>query len=226
MARVTQAHLDARRQEIIAAATACFVRSGFHQATMQDICREAGLSAGAVYRYFHSKDEIIEACCEEGLQRSLDLIAGHEEQRDGLTASHGLVDAFFGELKQAEPLCSYALDIDLWAEATRNPRVRSVVQRMFSSLRERLAALYAEAQASGEIASNLDPEALARAAISLFEGLVLQMMLEPELEIGPYVAVVKAMLVDSLWQGAAGTINRSSQPSPSAEGDASNDLRR
>jgi len=59
--KVSEEHADARRQQIIDAAYRCFARKGFHQATMRDIYEEAGLSPGAVYHYFDSKDEIIRA---------------------------------------------------------------------------------------------------------------------------------------------------------------------
>jgi AcrR family transcriptional regulator len=39
--------------------------AGFHATSMQDLLREANLSAGAVYRYFKSKDEIIAAIGED-----------------------------------------------------------------------------------------------------------------------------------------------------------------
>src|SRR5258705_3639794 len=57
--RVSEAHLAARRQQILDAARTCFLRNGFHQTSMQDVIREAGLSVGAVYRYFPSKNELI-----------------------------------------------------------------------------------------------------------------------------------------------------------------------
>src|SRR5690606_3122603 len=47
------------------AAIVCFRRRGFHQASMQEICAEAGISAGALYRYFGSKADIIGAIAEE-----------------------------------------------------------------------------------------------------------------------------------------------------------------
>ncbi|WP_433478044.1 TetR/AcrR family transcriptional regulator [Spirillospora sp. CA-142024] len=61
MPRVSEEHLERRRRQIIDAARACFIRKGIHDTSMQDIFAEAGLSAGAVYRYFKSKNEIIEA---------------------------------------------------------------------------------------------------------------------------------------------------------------------
>src|ERR1051325_11463629 len=53
-----------RRDEILSAAQRCFVRSGFHQTSMQEICAEAGMSAGNLYRYFPSKESIIAGIAE------------------------------------------------------------------------------------------------------------------------------------------------------------------
>jgi AcrR family transcriptional regulator len=61
MARVTQAHLDARREDILDAARSLFLNRGFNAVTMQDIADEAGISAGAIYRYYASKDELARA---------------------------------------------------------------------------------------------------------------------------------------------------------------------
>ena len=61
MPKVTEAHLEARRSQILDAAWTCFARKGYHQATMQDICQESGLSPGAIYRYFESKEAILKA---------------------------------------------------------------------------------------------------------------------------------------------------------------------
>lgn len=67
MARVTQEHLDARRRQILDGAALCFARNGFHATSMQDVLKEVDLSAGAVYRYFSGKDELISAIVTEVL---------------------------------------------------------------------------------------------------------------------------------------------------------------
>ncbi|MEJ0022097.1 MAG: helix-turn-helix domain-containing protein [Alphaproteobacteria bacterium] len=62
MARVADPDLTERRKrQIMEAALACFRRKGFHQSSMQEICAEAHLSSGAIYRYFPSKTDIIAA---------------------------------------------------------------------------------------------------------------------------------------------------------------------
>ncbi|WP_369028857.1 TetR/AcrR family transcriptional regulator, partial [Nocardia farcinica] len=61
MPRVSEEHLERRRQQILVAAQRCFSRKGFYNTSMQDVFAESGLSAGAVYRYFKSKDELVAA---------------------------------------------------------------------------------------------------------------------------------------------------------------------
>src|SRR3990172_1227249 len=98
MPKVTEAHLEARRQQILDAAAGCFTQKGFHHSTMHDICQMAELSPGAVYRYFTSKEEIIAAMLRERKSTSAALIraiSGREETHEIL---NDLADSFFGSL--------------------------------------------------------------------------------------------------------------------------------
>ena len=72
MPRVSEEHVTARREQILEAARACFRRNGLHNTSMQDRIHEAGLSVGAVYRYFKSKDEIINAIASTVVGTSAD----------------------------------------------------------------------------------------------------------------------------------------------------------
>src|SRR3954451_13259143 len=76
--RVSEEPLIARREQILAAARTCFLSQGLHNTSMQDLIQEAGLSVGAVYRYFKSKNEIINAIATTvagGLQRHIEAVA-------------------------------------------------------------------------------------------------------------------------------------------------------
>src|SRR5512144_3317918 len=64
-----------RRAEILAAAQRCFVRAGFHGASMQDICAEAGMSPGNLYRYFPSKEAIIAGIAERSRAEAAESFA-------------------------------------------------------------------------------------------------------------------------------------------------------
>jgi AcrR family transcriptional regulator len=66
MARVSDAHLEARRQSIMLAACDVFSRKGVEAATMAEIATRAGISPGAIYRYFPGKEELARCCMDEG----------------------------------------------------------------------------------------------------------------------------------------------------------------
>ncbi len=94
MPKVTEEYLDTRRQQIMAAAYRCFAKKGFHQATMRDIYAEAGLSAGAIYHYFRSKEEIIEASFIFDYQRGLPIFQKAAEDPNPLVAISELLSFF------------------------------------------------------------------------------------------------------------------------------------
>src|SRR3954471_22469265 len=87
MPRVSQEHEQEVRARIVRAALEVFADRGFHRATMQDIVRASGLSVGAIYTYFKSKDELILAGCDlitdqemTELGRRLTLAEGFRER--------------------------------------------------------------------------------------------------------------------------------------------------
>lgn len=199
MPKVTVAHLEARRQQIMDAAATCFAHKGFHRTTMHDICQVAELSPGAVYRYFSSKDEIIEAMQEQGRQHSAAIIeAVTTERKNTLDVLEGVVDVFFSKLEDTRDC---AVHIELWAEAMTNPRVREVIVRFHDAVRNAFVTkIVQEAQERGEINARLDPDAVARVMVSFFDGLVLQKTLDPEVDVWKYVAVMKSMMNGTFWQ--------------------------
>ena len=200
MPKVSQAHLDARRQQILEAAIACFAREGFYRATMQDIVRESGLSPGAIYSYFKSKEEIIEAIADERHLRERALIAAAREQGSAASMLRDLAQGFFGALDDAEGRAQRRINIQIWAEALRNPQLHAIVRAGVDEPRVMLAEMVAAAQERGELPAHLAPDALARVMIALFQGFILQQAWDDEADVASYVAVIEAMLTALLKQ--------------------------
>jgi TetR/AcrR family transcriptional regulator, transcriptional repressor of aconitase len=200
MPKVSEAHLEARRRQIIEAAIKSFSREGFHRATMQDIVREAGLSPGAIYRYFSSKEEIIEAIADERHAREQALIAATRDEADIEQGLRELAYAFFGSLADPDERRRRRLGIQIWAEALRNPRMLRIVRRGVDEPRALFASVVREAQDRGEFPKSLDPDGVARLVLSLFFGFVLQQAWDPRANLDAYLEVIEAGLNGLLLQ--------------------------
>jgi AcrR family transcriptional regulator len=200
---VSAAHRAARRQQILDAARTCFARAGFQRTSIPDIYREAGLSAGALYTYFKSREELIEALGEASPRRTRALRA--LATLDGAWADviDRLAATLLTALTDPDRPNEFRVDIELWAESLANPRLRRIVRRFPDELRERLGAVVRRAQARGELLADLDAAAVARVLLATVEGLLLQRALDPDMDLEAYVAALAAMLT-----GLAGSTAR------------------
>jgi TetR/AcrR family transcriptional regulator, transcriptional repressor of aconitase len=195
MPKVSQEHSDAQREAILNAAIRCFSREGFHRATMRDVVRESGVSAGALYVYFKSKDELIEAIAESRHLRERQWITSALDKSDLAASLRALLRAFGRALIDPDEREERRLSVQLWAEALRSQRVRESVLAGVDGPGELLTRLLKAAQKRGEFPRSLDCQAASRVLIALFQGVVLQMAWDPNLSITPYVKVVEAMLL-------------------------------
>jgi AcrR family transcriptional regulator len=84
--KVSEEHLEGRRHQMTEEALAWSSRQGFYRPTMQDDVRESGLSAGAVYRYFESKESIVAALAEEHHRSEAAALAGAHTAADATEA--------------------------------------------------------------------------------------------------------------------------------------------
>jgi TetR/AcrR family transcriptional regulator, transcriptional repressor of aconitase len=194
MPKVTEKYIDNRRQQIIDAAYRCFARKGFHQTTMREIYAEAGLSPGAIYHYFESKDDIIEASFIFDHQRSLPVLERAIDDPDPMVAIDQLIDFFYAGLESAAALGANRVNIQGWGEALINPRLLSPLRASLFDFRDRLSRLVRRGQDAEKIDTDIDPEAAGEIVLSTYLGLYLQKAIIPDLDVERYKAVVMALL--------------------------------
>jgi AcrR family transcriptional regulator len=202
MPRVSAAYLEERRAHVLAAAARCFARQGFHRATMQDVVRETGLSPGALYRYFPSKEALVAAIAEErhAGERAALAAASREDVADAVRA---VARAYLGPLARRDEREWRRVTVQLWGEALRNPAVLRVVRSGLDGPLRALAALFRRAQREGRLPEDVDAGALARVAAAVFQGLVLQLAWQPSLDLEPCV-VAALRLLDGLATSSRG----------------------
>src|SRR5215469_3916754 len=125
MPKVTPQYRDARRDQILSAARRCFLRDGFHATSMQDLFAEAGLSSGAVYGYFASKDDVIIAIAEENVREVVAMIHDAASGEPGRPIGAVMADIItVVRAKDAEDGLA-RLALLAWSEALRNPALAS-----------------------------------------------------------------------------------------------------
>jgi AcrR family transcriptional regulator len=167
--------MTARREQILAAARTCFLRNGLHTTSMQDLIREAGLSVGAVYRYFKSKNEIINAIAGNvagGVTRRLDDIA-----RSDLPLPQAMDRVLEVIDEQLAPDGNFPLALQVWAEATLDPAIGVIVRDRYLDIRAVFRTMAVGAAERGELAPGADPDAVAAALFGMVPGYALQRLL-------------------------------------------------
>jgi AcrR family transcriptional regulator len=193
MPKVSEEHLDARKQQIIDAAYRCFARKGLHQTTMREIYAEAGLSAGAVYHYFQSKEDIILASFVFDYQRGLPVFEQAADRSNPLAAIDHLLDFFYAGLESAAELGADRVNIQGWGEALVNPRLFVPLKESLQGFRDQLERLVRRGLEAGVIEPDIDPAAVSEVVLSSYLGLYLQKAFLPDLNVGRYKNAVKAL---------------------------------
>ncbi len=161
---------------------------------MQDIVQQAQLSPGAIYLYFSSKDAIIAALADERHAREQTLFAKASQCDSIQAALELLAREFVGRLQSPEERSSRRVGIQVWAEALSNDQILSLMRRGVDEPRRLLAGMVRSAQGRGEVAANLEPEAIAGMLIALFHGLVLQQAWDEQLDLESHIAALRAIL--------------------------------
>ncbi len=168
-----------RRKQILDAAEKVFIQRGFNKARMDDIVAESGLSKGALYWYFKSKDEIILALMDRvfsgEMQAEQELISTEGDARQQLEA---FFDAAFDDVRRFEERMS--LGYEFFSLAARTEEVRDAIRGYYRRYQATLSYIIQQGIDSGEFIS-IDPDDAATAVISIVEGMALMWFIDPEL---------------------------------------------
>jgi TetR/AcrR family transcriptional regulator, repressor for uid operon len=167
-----------RRAEILSAAQRCFVRSGFHGASMQEICAEAGMSPGNLYRYFPSKEALIAGIAE----RDRAEVAHQFENAD---LSHGLfsvLGAMAHHHFANRPTEQVLLCTEVMAEARRDPEIARICRSFDAEVKQWLLDLFRAAAERGDIPDDIDLEGVTTMLMIIADGVWWRRALDPEFD--------------------------------------------
>ena len=169
MPKVSQAHLDARRAEILEGARRAFARYGYDGATVARLEEEIGLSRGAIFHYFDGKLDLFAS-----------LANADNARYQNVLAEQGL-DALVGAIADADRNWLKVL-IETEVKLLNDPEFR---ERVTSTPQERQAVLdvFAKGQANGELRSDIGAADLARFTAIVINGLALAISADTPIDV-------------------------------------------
>jgi AcrR family transcriptional regulator len=194
MTRVSQEHLDARRQQILDAARRCFIRSGFHATSMQEVLAEAGLSSGAVYRYFKGKDAIITAITAQALQ---DIEAAFDRQGAApLPPLEQIVDLVLepGKPPLDDTPESAQLLLQVWSETVRSASLAERYREVLERAEQIFSRFVEQYQQQGLVPADVPATHVARVLIGFVHGFMVQRALDDRVDAAMFRSGLRALL--------------------------------
>jgi len=175
-----QARCEIRKNQLLDAAATCFGANGFHGASIAQISKAAGMSAGHIYHYFENKEAIIAAIVERDLDRLLGLNAEISSAINPLQAFLDQVDL---ELQKMFEHGIVALKLEIVAEASRNAHIARIVQvadrRCLSSLSETVRLIR---RSCGHDDDEVRIAGLTELLAAMFEGLMIRSIRNPDFD--------------------------------------------
>jgi AcrR family transcriptional regulator len=165
----------ARREHILDAAERCFARAGFHRTTMQDICKEAAVSPGALYVYFDSKEALIAGICERDRAEFAERLAALSETPDFLKALRELGEHYFVH----DPAHKRLMCIEIGLESTRNPRVGEIYRGVDDFINASFEKLFQRMKGEGRIAPDLEIPVVAQLFSIIADGMFWRRAVDP-----------------------------------------------
>ncbi len=175
--KVTEEYKQTIREKILQSAEALFANKGYHETSMDDIVKESGLSKGAIYGYFESKQELFLALSDRRLASILGKIQSIFSPEDStIKKIDKAVEITFGpRIESSEEASREAcrMNLELWVEA---PRIESLQHRLdsrYESVHKFVADIVDEGIKKGEFRQDIDSNALASILLATIDGLSL-----------------------------------------------------
>lgn len=194
MAKLSPETLRERSDHILDAAERCFARAGFHRTTMQDICREAEVSPGAVYLYFSNKEALIAGISERERKEFADRFAQIAGAPDFMAALATLGRQFAVE----DPPHRRILCIEIGLEATRNPRIGEIQRTVDDFIQGCFRDLFRKLANEGRIAPTHDVDVVVDAFMTIADGMLWRRAVDPkfnaDVSFPPLLDAVAALL--------------------------------
>jgi len=178
MPKVVPEYKEKARERIIEQALKSFSERGYYRTRMADIAGDLGVSKGAIYQYFESKEQLFIEAIEHHGERRGRVLRGFLDSGSLRAISTG---EFFDEMLELR-LSSIPLGVDLLRETDRNKALRKMLVDVAEGWGRGLVELIDEMKGRGEVRADIDSTSLSRGILALRDGLYSHLMMGAEKE--------------------------------------------
>ena len=187
------AHARRQRERILDAAEHCFIASGFHAASMADVARTAGVSAGLIYRYFDGKSAIVRSIIARHLETEGVSTLQRMQSSDDVCSC--ILEVFDRWQRGDDPKMTAGLFLELSAECTRDPGIARAVRDSDEVYAERITSTVQRiARAKGVKLTAAAARGRAVLLLGLVEGLATRVVRNPELRRNAFEPALRQVL--------------------------------
>ncbi|MCC6497057.1 MAG: TetR/AcrR family transcriptional regulator [Propionibacteriaceae bacterium] len=177
----------AKREEILTVALEVIARTGYRRTSVKELANAVGLSQAGLLHYFASKEELFAEIL--ALRDVVDENAAGERGESPIDALVSVVR----HNAEVPGLVQLFAQFSVAAGDPEHPAHDAFVDR-YARIRKSLAEDIAERQQAGTLPSNLDPVTAANLVIAAADGLQIQWLLDPELDMAEHLAGLVSLL--------------------------------
>lgn len=163
MPKVSPEHAEARRSQILDGAQRAFARHGYEGATVAKLEAETGLSRGAIFNYFDSKQDLF-----------VELAVGVSRRYGELIAESGLEAAV--RAMAAEDPAWLGVVLEAQARLRHDPEFTRKMEAAYETAAPRLADWFEARQADGTFRADVPARELGRFATMTINGFALRIV--------------------------------------------------
>ncbi len=190
--------VETTKRKILEAAAKCFSEGGYAKTTMDKIAEEAGVSKGALYWHFKSKEELFVELKERSIakaRKQFEKLFAQKKPFDiKLREAIGLYISFLVPENREVA----RLNAEFLAEAPKIPKLNDMLKDQYEMFRSLIASTIGEAIEKGELRKDIDPEIVSLILLAMLDGLELHWAI---LELDFDWEKVKENLLDVLMKG-------------------------
>ncbi|MDG6914570.1 MAG: TetR/AcrR family transcriptional regulator [Nitrososphaerota archaeon] len=167
MPKVVPGYKEEAKRTIVQTAAGIFAEKGLHETTMDDVAEKLGVSKGAVYQYFPSKDALFQELCGTASKKVEETLRAHFTGGTVREAAESYIDAELDRMEQGLMIMFEAI-----AECPRNAAVKKMMRSNYSTISEVLAEFLEGLKGEGRLRKDIDAESAAKFLIALRHGVL------------------------------------------------------